>query len=88
MFCLVILLRRNRNLTMMRKIIYAVTVLIGLSSGNAILHDYGDALAKSILFFEGQRSGKLPATQRLTWRRDSALGDGLDKGVSVIYSTS
>ncbi|KAG6426471.1 hypothetical protein SASPL_110694 [Salvia splendens] len=68
----------------MRKIIiYVVTVLVGLSSGNAILHDYGDALAKSILFFEGQRSGKLPATQRLTWRRDSALGDGLDNGVDL-----
>ncbi|XP_047959271.1 endoglucanase 8-like [Salvia hispanica] len=68
----------------MRKlIIYVVIVLVGLSSGNAILHDYGDALAKSILFFEGQRSGKLPASQRLTWRKDSALGDGLDKGVNL-----
>ncbi|KAK6145365.1 hypothetical protein DH2020_022185 [Rehmannia glutinosa] len=46
----------------------------------AVLHDYGDALSKSILFFEGQRSGKLPSTQRLTWRKDSALGDGFDKG--------
>ncbi|KAK6117877.1 hypothetical protein DH2020_048377 [Rehmannia glutinosa] len=46
-----------------------------------VLHDYGDALSKSILFFEGQRSGKLPSTQRLTWRKDSALGDGFDKGV-------
>lgn len=29
-------------------------------------HDYGDALSKSILFFEGQRSGKLPPLQRMT----------------------
>ncbi|KAK6145590.1 hypothetical protein DH2020_022410 [Rehmannia glutinosa] len=49
----------------------------------AVLHDYGDALSKSILFFEGQRSGKLPSTQRLTWRKDSALGDGFDKGVDL-----
>ncbi|KAF8724388.1 hypothetical protein HU200_021422 [Digitaria exilis] len=28
-------------------------------------HDYRDALAKSILFFEGQRSGKLPPSQRI-----------------------
>nr|DAD47865.1 TPA_asm: hypothetical protein HUJ06_017802 [Nelumbo nucifera] len=39
-------------------------------------HSYADALAKSILFFEGQRSGKLPASQRMTWRKDSALQDG------------
>lgn len=46
-------------------------------------HDYGDALSKSILFFEGQRSGKLPPTQRITWRKDSALSDGFQIGVSL-----
>lgn len=45
-------------------------------------HDYGDALTKSILFFEGQRSGKLPHSQRMTWRKDSALKDGFEIGVS------
>ncbi|KAL0356655.1 UNVERIFIED_CONTAM: Endoglucanase 24 [Sesamum calycinum] len=39
-------------------------------------HDYADALSKSIMFFEGQRSGYLPADQRLTWRGNSGLGDG------------
>ncbi|XP_054817174.1 endoglucanase 4-like isoform X2 [Prosopis cineraria] len=38
--------------------------------------NYGEALTKSILFFEGQRSGKLPSNQRITWRKDSALRDG------------
>lgn len=37
---------------------------------------YSDALEKSILFFEGQRSGKLPPDQRLRWRGDSGLSDG------------
>ncbi|KAG6422598.1 hypothetical protein SASPL_119176 [Salvia splendens] len=60
-----------------------VLVLVVLSGGNAILHDYRDALAKSILYYEGQRSGKLPATQRAAWRKDSALCDGLDKGVDL-----
>ncbi|ONK66204.1 uncharacterized protein A4U43_C06F5310 [Asparagus officinalis] len=46
-------------------------------------HDYSDALHKSILFFEGQRSGKLPHNQRLTWRRDSALHDGAQDGVDL-----
>lgn len=38
--------------------------------------DYRDALEKAILFFEGQRSGNLPASQRVKWRGDSALSDG------------
>ncbi|KAL6526055.1 hypothetical protein OROHE_015579 [Orobanche hederae] len=38
--------------------------------------DYADALSKSILFFEGQRSGYLPPDQRLTWRGHSGLQDG------------
>ncbi|KDP22411.1 hypothetical protein JCGZ_26242 [Jatropha curcas] len=45
--------------------------------------DYGDALTKSIMFFEGQRSGKLPSTQRITWRKDSALRDGSDIAVDL-----
>ncbi|KAG6425719.1 hypothetical protein SASPL_116165 [Salvia splendens] len=51
--------------------------------GKAKLHDYGDALSKSLLFFEGQRSGKLPSTQRVRWRKDSGLRDGFDKGVDL-----
>lgn len=35
-----------------------------------------DALAKSILFFQGQRSGSLPASQQVLWRSDSGLSDG------------
>ncbi|CAI5986352.1 unnamed protein product [Closterium sp. NIES-65] len=46
-------------------------------------HNYGDALALSILFFEQQRSGKLPANQRAKWRGDSGLNDGKDVGVDL-----
>ncbi|KAF8405319.1 hypothetical protein HHK36_010223 [Tetracentron sinense] len=46
-------------------------------------HDYQDALTKSILFFEGQRSGRLPQDQRLNWRADSGLGDGSANGVDL-----
>lgn len=42
---------------------------------------YVDALKKSILFFEGQRSGKLPANQRMSWRGDSGLTDGRTENV-------
>ncbi|MFN9545991.1 MAG: glycoside hydrolase family 9 protein [Cyanobacteriota bacterium] len=37
--------------------------------------NYADALTRSFLFYEAQRSGTLPAGNRLPWRRDSALGD-------------
>lgn len=47
-----------------------------LGGGQAVNPDYKDALQKSLLFYEGQRSGKLPADQRMTWRGDSALHDG------------
>jgi hypothetical protein len=39
-------------------------------------YNYKDALTKSIIFLEAQRSGKLPADNRLSWREDSALEDG------------
>lgn len=45
-------------------------------------HDYGQALSKSILFFEAQRSGYLPADQRVNWRGNSGLHDGMASGVS------
>ncbi|KAH7667580.1 Glycoside hydrolase family 9 protein [Dioscorea alata] len=44
--------------------------------------DYSQALTKSLLFFEGQRSGKLPS-QRIQWRGDSALKDGSDNGIDL-----
>jgi endoglucanase len=34
----------------------------------------------SMLFYEAQRSGKLPADQRVTWRKDSALNDRGNNG--------
>ncbi|KAK3159264.1 hypothetical protein QOZ80_2AG0147950 [Eleusine coracana subsp. coracana] len=38
--------------------------------------NYKDALTKSIMFLEAQRSGKLPPNNRIKWRGDSALDDG------------
>ncbi|KAK8579840.1 hypothetical protein V6N13_143004 [Hibiscus sabdariffa] len=45
--------------------------------------NYKDALRKSLLFFQGQRSGKLPAKQQVSWRSDSALSDGSLDGVDL-----
>ncbi|KAL3641504.1 Beta-glucosidase cel3A [Castilleja foliolosa] len=53
-------------------------------SGGNYNHDYNDALEKSILFFQGQRSGKLPSnTQQIKWRGNSALSDGKLSGVDL-----
>ncbi|PON56249.1 Glycoside hydrolase [Parasponia andersonii] len=56
-----------------------IVSVVGVAS-----YDYGDALSKSILFFEGQRSGKLPSSQRMTWRKDSALRDGFEVGADLV----
>ncbi|KAH9652031.1 Endoglucanase 11 [Citrus sinensis] len=46
--------------------------------------NYGDALSKSLLYFESQRSGRLPHNQRVTWRHHSGLTDGLEQGVDLV----
>ncbi|KAL5729833.1 cellulase [Ranunculus cassubicifolius] len=46
--------------------------------------DYKDALTKSLLYFESQRSGRLPYNQRVTWRDHSGLTDGLEQGVDLV----
>ncbi|XP_013069522.2 endoglucanase 4 [Biomphalaria glabrata] len=43
-------------------------------------YNYNDVLQKSILFYEAQRSGKLPTNKRIPWRFDSALGDKGEAG--------
>ncbi|MFC6088862.1 glycoside hydrolase family 9 protein [Saccharothrix lopnurensis] len=45
--------------------------------------DYGEALQKSIWFYDAQRSGDLPADNRVSWRGDSALTDGRDVGLDL-----
>ncbi|MCO5549201.1 hypothetical protein L7F22_002667 [Adiantum nelumboides] len=46
--------------------------------------DYVGALRSSLLFFEGQRSGHLPSSQRVNWRYHSALSDGFNQGVDLV----
>jgi endoglucanase len=42
--------------------------------------NYTEALQKSLFFYEAQRSGDLPATNRINWRGDSGMQDGADVG--------
>lgn len=46
-------------------------------------YNYGEALQKSVLFYELQRSGDLPEDTRCNWRGDSCLKDGSDAGVDL-----
>jgi len=43
-------------------------------------YDYRRVLRYSLLFYEAQRTGRLPTDQRVRWRGDSALNDGRDVG--------
>jgi endoglucanase len=46
-------------------------------------YNYGQVMYLSWLFYEAQRSGKLPADNRIPWRGDSALKDGSDVGLDL-----
>ncbi|KAM3191171.1 hypothetical protein ACQJBY_068853 [Aegilops geniculata] len=62
----------------------AVLHLLLFAPGMATAFNYADALAKSIIFFEGQRSGKLPPGNRMPWRADSGLTDGAQYNVDLV----
>ncbi|KAM3211479.1 hypothetical protein ACQJBY_064938 [Aegilops geniculata] len=62
----------------------AVLHLLLLAPSMAAAFNYADALAKSIIFFEGQRSGKLPPGNRMPWRADSGLTDGAQYNVDLV----
>ncbi|EES13257.1 endoglucanase 19 [Sorghum bicolor] len=59
-------------------------LLLLLAPGLAAAFNYADALAKSIIYFEGQRSGKLPPGNRMPWRGDSGLTDGAQHNVDLV----
>ncbi|XP_022958869.1 endoglucanase 14-like [Cucurbita moschata] len=66
-----------------------VGVLVGLGVVLAHIHgclgaDYKAALTSSLLFYEAQRSGKLPHDQRIKWRGDSGLQDGKASGIDLV----
>ncbi|MEZ4731055.1 MAG: glycoside hydrolase family 9 protein [Caldilineaceae bacterium] len=45
--------------------------------------NYGEALQKSLFFYEVQRSGPLPVNNRVEWRGPSGLNDGADHGIDL-----
>lgn len=68
------------------KVVFLFFFLIVLHFGGSYVDghpNYMDALAKSILFFQGQRSGRLPNAQQLNWRSSSGLTDGRQAHVDL-----
>uniref|UniRef100_M8C0N3 Endoglucanase n=1 Tax=Aegilops tauschii TaxID=37682 RepID=M8C0N3_AEGTA len=63
-------------------LIAVLCLVTGAHSAKAF--NYVDALDKAVLFFEAQRSGKLPPGQRVAWRADSALSDGNASNVDLV----
>ena len=61
-------------------VVVIATAAPGISQGS---ENYGEALQKSILFYEAQQAGKLPEWNRFPWRGDSTLEDGADVGVDL-----
>jgi hypothetical protein len=61
-------------------ILATVILLTCLHHTIAQTFNYAEALQKSMFFYECQRSGQLPADNRVTWRANSAMNDGSDVG--------
>lgn len=53
----------------------STTTTTAPTTASPTAYNYDLLLHKSILFYEAQRSGTLPNTNRIPWRGDSALGD-------------
>ena len=46
-------------------------------------YNYKEVLHKSLLFYEAQRSGHLPKSNRILWRKNSMLNDGSSVGYDL-----
>ena len=55
---------------------YICLILLGFIFTKVLCqYNYAEALEKSLLFYEAERSGPLPPTNRVPWRGDSFLDD-------------
>nr|XP_009394546.1 PREDICTED: endoglucanase 7 [Musa acuminata subsp. malaccensis] len=70
--------------SMSRRLVALVLLLLLLPTTSRAASEYREALAKSLLYFEAQRSGRLPYDHRVSWRGHSGLTDGLEQGVDLV----
>jgi endoglucanase len=77
---------RSRTLPLAVIIVLIATTFVvtrSLSATAAPAYSYGEALQKSLFFYEAQVSGKKPSWNRVSWRADSAMRDGSDVGLDL-----
>jgi endoglucanase len=73
----------------MRRILLVLAVLIaGIaavthSAAAAGTYNYGEALQKSMFFYQAQIAGKKPSWSQVSWRGDAAMTDGADAGLDL-----
>ena len=69
---------------MKKNVLNLSLVFLGLFAAKVVgQHNYGEALQKSILFYEAQQSGVLPDWNRISWRSDAGVHDGQDVGLDL-----
>lgn len=77
-----------KRLSLIVVMVFAATMFLNLPvQVQGATFNYGEALQKSILFYEAQRSGSISTSDiptRLTWRGDSQLTDGQKEGLDLI----
>jgi len=76
----------------MRRVLLAVLALtlavagLAVANGSASAagsYNYGEALQKSMFFYQAQIAGKKPSWSQVSWRGDAAMTDGADAGLDL-----
>ena len=65
------------------KLLSFISFLVLFINISAKSQDYARHIELSLLFYECQRSGPLPKTNRIYWRHDSMVDAGADNGVDL-----
>src|SRR5690625_2086461 len=69
------------SITRLKMVALTLCMLTSVPAAHA--HQYGEALQKSLYFFEAQQASPLPEWNRVPWRGDSVPTDGQDVGVDL-----
>jgi len=74
----------------MRRVLLALVIAAGLfavavrpADAATGAFDYGEALQKSMFFYQAQIAGKKPSWSQVSWRGDAAMTDGADAGLDL-----
>ena len=78
----------SANNTMLMYYVYFVISILScyfllIISALSTKYDYAEVMRLSILFYEAQRSGHLPADNRIPYRGDSAVDDEGNNGENL-----